>query len=88
MFKFKTMLLSLLVMGFFSGCASPFQRLDEQADKLGFIKQIIPGTDYIHIVYLNAAGDKPVPYMSILRATELPGLTVLSWQMIPLRGIL
>jgi hypothetical protein len=53
-FKLKTMLLSLLVILFFSGCASPFQRVDEQAAKLGFIKQIIPGTDYIHIVYLNA----------------------------------
>jgi pimeloyl-ACP methyl ester carboxylesterase len=43
---------ALLLLG---GCASPAQRLDGQAAKLGFIKQTIPGTICPHIVYLNGA---------------------------------
>lgn len=40
-----------LLAAWLTGCATPTQRLDEQAHRLGLVRQILPGTEYSHVTY-------------------------------------
>jgi pimeloyl-ACP methyl ester carboxylesterase len=36
-----------------SACATPAERLDEFAHRLGFTRQIVPGQEFLHVIYQN-----------------------------------
>ena len=38
-----------------AACATPAERLDELAGSLGFIRQLVPGQEFTHVIYRNQA---------------------------------
>lgn len=40
---------------FLLACSTPAQWMNKQASRLGFVRQVLPGTAYTHVVYWNAA---------------------------------
>jgi len=58
-----------------TACATASQRLDERAQRLGFTRQIVTGTDYNHVIYRNTAGSKGGMLHVYLEGDGTPWLT-------------
>jgi hypothetical protein len=54
------------------GCASPAARLDQAATELGFTRELIRGTDFLHVVYRNHSPPSSVPLHVYLEGDGSP----------------
>ena len=66
--------LCLLAALFAHGCSSPGARVDQAAAEFGFKRELIQGTKYLHVVYLNDSGRKTGPLHIYLEGDGSPYL--------------
>jgi hypothetical protein len=59
----------------FTGCASPAARTDQEATELGFNREIVDGTGFLHVVYRHSVSLSPGPVHVYIEHDGLPWLT-------------
>lgn len=50
---YPKVILEILLLTFLLACSTPARRVNELANQLGFNRQILQGTNYLHVVYRN-----------------------------------
>jgi len=63
------------IVSLLAACASPAQRVDEQAQELGLVRQILWGTDFAHVAYRNDGSDQAGLLHVYLEGDGVPWLT-------------